>query len=266
MATGTGTGVEALFGVASADSGGDRQDGEVSILGGVLRLDDTLVVAPGVIPVRRRERRRRTKVCRGDVLVLFKERRRRAEVGDRDYGMLPGGGIDLGVRGHEVRKILYKCFGHKMLVGGHDPEEVLSEVYRGILVRNEGKCPWDPAKSGFGHYVYMVCSGVLVNYHQRARRRQGHEQVGYGMYVEGEWTEKDIKDNKAGAGDADLRRVLSDCAIEVGLETGIPRVVVEGVLEMLREGHRKTVICQELKVSKIGFEKIADALRVHLGA
>jgi len=57
---------------------------------------------------------------------------------------------------------------------------VLQEVYRGLLVRNAGTCPWDPAKSSFGHYVHMVCGCVLSNYHRRQGRKKQHETAGYG--------------------------------------------------------------------------------------
>ena len=87
-------------------------------------------------------------------------------------------GIDLRKRGHEVRKLLFAGFGRRMYLSGYDPEDVLQEVYKGLLIRNEGKCPWDENKSSFGHYVHMVCSCVLSNYHRKQHRVQQMEQVG----------------------------------------------------------------------------------------
>lgn len=99
-------------------------------------------------------------------------------------------GIDLEKRGHEVRKLLYAGFGARMARAGYDPEDVLQEVYRGILARNKGKCPFDVSKSSFGHYVHMVCSCILANYHRKQSRIAEFEQVG--MYTrqgssEDEW-------------------------------------------------------------------------------
>lgn len=87
-------------------------------------------------------------------------------------------GIDLAKRAHEVRKLLYAGFGRRMYLSGYDPEDVLQEVYKGLLVRNAGKCPWDPRKSSFGHYVHMVCSCVLSNYHRKQHRVHEIEQLG----------------------------------------------------------------------------------------
>ncbi len=87
-------------------------------------------------------------------------------------------GIDLDRRAHEVRKLLFAGFGRRMYVCGYDPEDVLQEVYKGLLIRNSGKCPWDPAKSSFGHYVHMVCSCILSNYHRKQHRVREMEQVG----------------------------------------------------------------------------------------
>lgn len=96
---------------------------------------------------------------------------------DRLEGLV---GIDLGersdrgdarFRADEVRKLLWRGFAGKMLSQGYDPEDVLQEVYRGLLVRNRGRCPWDGRKSTFGHYVHMVIGCVLTNYHRKQVRR-----------------------------------------------------------------------------------------------
>jgi len=87
-------------------------------------------------------------------------------------------GVDLANRGHEVRKLLFKGFGSKMARGGYDPDDVLQEVYRGILARNKGTCPWDIRISSFGHYVHMVCRCVLANYHRKQSRKAEFEQIG----------------------------------------------------------------------------------------
>lgn len=87
-------------------------------------------------------------------------------------------GIDLEARGHEVRKLFYAGFGRKVIRMGYEPEEVLQEVYKGLLVRNSGKCPFDPEKSSFGHYVHMVCAGRVANYHRKHSRRNRYEVFG----------------------------------------------------------------------------------------
>ena len=84
-------------------------------------------------------------------------------------------GIDLAKRGHEVAKLLFAGFGSRILRSGFDPQEVLQEVYRGLLARNRGKCPWDEEKSSFSHYVHMVCGCILNNYHKREYKRRGRE-------------------------------------------------------------------------------------------
>ncbi len=87
-------------------------------------------------------------------------------------------GIDLAKRGHEVRKLFYAGYGRRVLKYGYDPEDVLQEVYKGLLVRNQGKCPFDPTKSSFGHYVHMVAGCIVSNYHRRYSRLNRNEQFG----------------------------------------------------------------------------------------
>jgi hypothetical protein len=77
-----------------------------------------------------------------------------------------------------------------MSQNGYDPEDVLQEVYKGLLVRNAGKCPWDPAKSSFGHYVHMVCGCILSNYHRKQYRIREVEQLGISSPIEeGGWAD-----------------------------------------------------------------------------
>ena len=87
-------------------------------------------------------------------------------------------GIDLHKRGHEVRKLLFAGFGQRILRKGYDPEEVLQDVFRGILARNRGKCPFDKKKSSFGHYTFMVAECVLNNFARKETRRREVEQSG----------------------------------------------------------------------------------------
>ena len=79
-------------------------------------------------------------------------------------------GVDLQKRAHEVRKLLFAGFRGMMAQKNYDPEDVLQEVYRGILARNNGKAPWDESRSTFGFYVTMVCRCILLNYHRKQSR------------------------------------------------------------------------------------------------
>ena len=87
-------------------------------------------------------------------------------------------GIDLEARGHEVRKLFFAGFLRRVLRLGYEPEEMLQEIYKGILIRNNGKCPFDVSKSSFGHYVHMVAGCIISNYHRKQSRRNHYELFG----------------------------------------------------------------------------------------
>lgn len=87
-------------------------------------------------------------------------------------------GIDLQNRSDEVRKLFYSGFGARCVASGYNPEDVLQEIYRGIIARNAGICPFDPKKSSFGHYVHMVCGCIVANYHRKMSKIRQREQVG----------------------------------------------------------------------------------------
>jgi DNA-directed RNA polymerase specialized sigma24 family protein len=100
-------------------------------------------------------------------------------------------GIDLVNRSDEVRKLLFAGFGRRIFAAHYDPEDVLQEVYRKLIVANQGKRPWDPSLSSFGHYVHMVCSSALSNYHRKMKRRRQFEQSGLGGYQDGVYATRD---------------------------------------------------------------------------
>lgn len=120
-------------------------------------------------------------------------------------------GIDLQKRSHEVAKLLYAGFGKKIYAGGLDPQEVLQEVYKGILARNKGKCPYDPAKSSFSHYVYMVIGCILNNYQRSHIKRKESESVGINSFQEGKWESTDVAaSDKAVAFSPEEESVVAD--------------------------------------------------------
>ncbi len=87
-------------------------------------------------------------------------------------------GINLFTRSHEVRKILFKGFTSLITRHNLDPDDMFQEISKGIIARNRGKCPFDPRKSSFGHYVHMVCACILSNAIRKKKRIEEHEQVG----------------------------------------------------------------------------------------
>jgi DNA-directed RNA polymerase specialized sigma24 family protein len=123
----------------------------------------------------------------GDIPLTPEMERELDEAIRRDLDRIAGVvGIDLGgvssrsgsrTKADEVRRLLWKGFAGKMLSRGYDPEDVLQEVYRGLLVRNRGKCPWDARKSTFGHYCHLVIGCVLINYHRKVTRRTDYGAI-----------------------------------------------------------------------------------------
>jgi hypothetical protein len=158
-------------------------------------------------------------------------------------------GIDLSKRAHEVRKLLFAGFAGKMLSRGYDPDEVLQEIYRGLLVRNRGKCPWDARKSSFGHYVHMAINCILTNYHRKETRRGDRDAVPLENQTEdgedlpsihaqvGIWNGSDLGDRMALGS---LREYLKDLP-EHSLEAQVGREI----LPMVSAGYTRKEIVQE---------------------
>lgn len=161
-------------------------------------------------------------------------------------------GIDLAKRGHEVRKLFYAGFGRRVIKYGYDPEDVLQEVYKGLLVRNGGKCPFDPSKSSFGHYVHMVCGCIVSNYRRRYSRLSRNEQFGV-MTVDG--TMQDVSCADLATIDAEQEDVSEMTSATQRLADLVRReawvrdhnpVVAEKCVRLMANGYRKSEIAAEI--------------------
>lgn len=183
-------------------------------------------------------------------------------------------GIDLAVRGKEVRKLLFAGFGSRIIRSGYDPEDVLQEVYRGLLARNNGKCPFDARKSSFGHYVHMVCECILNNYHRKESRKREFEQIGVSAPAA-------LQDDAGSSGQVDAAEMAESAvgheAQHQGMGDALERMrfflldydidpdVGVRIAQLLSEGHTRREIATEMKISmnELGklIEELQDALK-----
>ena len=171
-------------------------------------------------------------------------------------------GIDLARRGIEVRKLFYAGFARKVLRRGYEPDDVLQEVYKGILVRNRGKCPFDPRKSSFAHYVHMVSGCIWSNYKRRYSRLERNEVFGV-TNLDGE--EEDVAQADLTAVDPDqddvqvfdgLTRDLTWLAKGAAAREGYDPTIVERCIEFLMLGMKQkemaeTLNCKGSVISKV---------------
>lgn len=72
-------------------------------------------------------------------------------------------GVDVETKSEDIKSIFYKHFAKMCIQSKYDPEEMLQEIYLGILHRNKGNCPFDPAKSSLSTYIVMVSRCILFN-------------------------------------------------------------------------------------------------------
>lgn len=180
-------------------------------------------------------------------------------------------GIDLALRGKEVRKLLFAGFGLRMARGGYDPEEVLQEVYKGILARNKGICPFDRRKSSFGHYIHMVAECVLSNYHRKESRRREVEQIGLPSGSEGGSVDVAVaaerrlrNDERWGdGGDALASRNLHRHLMRLRMRGMDVDPLAERLVPFLMDGMGRREIARQLDVSEGRVTQALSSLRVH---
>ena len=79
-------------------------------------------------------------------------------------------GIDVAKHKNDIKNLFYKRQGQKLMKSGVNAEEVLQEVYKGLLIRNRGSCPFDPEKSAMSTYIVMVVDCITMNYMNKFNR------------------------------------------------------------------------------------------------
>jgi RNA polymerase sigma factor (sigma-70 family) len=136
-------------------------------------------------------------------------------------------GVDLHNRALEVKRLFYAGFGKQVVREGYDPDDVLQEIYQGILARNKGVNPYNPEVSSFGHYVHMVCRSVWFNYRDKMQRIASRSGT-----VKGSVDSEDY-------GDVDAATV----AVDESYNTE-PQIIIRHLLNQLPETQR--VILQSI--------------------
>lgn len=171
-------------------------------------------------------------------------------------------GIDLIKRGHEVRKLFFAAFARGLVKDGYDPEDVLQEIYRGLLARNKGTCPFDVKKSSFGHYVHIVSRCVIANYVRKEQRRRAHEssesQLGGDDGLR--FSMSDLADTRRGVSiEPGSLEVLSASLADLApLGTG---ATVRAALQLLADGYSKREVVTQLKVESKWLEGVLSQAR-----
>jgi len=180
-------------------------------------------------------------------------------------------GIDLKNRWNEVVKLLFKGFGRKIFSAGYEPDDVIQEVFKGILIRNRGKCPWDRRKSSFGHYVWLVCSCIMANYHRKQCRRRAVEQIGMFGYVGGHKAIVDAGSEEAAwpKGFSPLGGLNEDLALfdlagylrnSRKAQSADGRLAIR-ILPLVHAGYTQAEMAEEINVNKATVVKALDILK-----
>lgn len=173
-------------------------------------------------------------------------------------------GIDLNVNYMDVKRLFYAGFSRRVFAMGYDPEELFQELCKGLLIRNNGKCVFDPGVSSLGHYVHMVANCILSNYNRKYSRVRRSENVGY-KDEDGEVVDLSCCDVPV-----ESQQLSSIAASEMmdSIMERVPRLVkhsdskmVRKATEMVTEGRIRSEIVAETGLPVSTVSKIIRAVR-----
>jgi hypothetical protein len=184
-------------------------------------------------------------------------------------------GIDLENRADEVVKLFFTGFGSWVRQGQFDSDDIMQEVYKGILVRNQGSCPWNPSKSTFGSYVTMVSRGVISNHHRRLVRERSRESPGIRVMDEGECREVDVTEARTlSTEDAQWGSLDPVDQVDTPVERLVFYLIEHAVHEedvvplvkmarLLDQGFKRREIASKLSLSQDRYLDLLRSLRAH---
>lgn len=107
---------------------------------------------------------------------------RRAKVNGRKVQMLPWPrkasddpsvdiGVDVASKIRDLENIIKSYFKRVGLPPCHPPEDIVQEILATIVQRNRSRSAFDPRKSSFGHYVWIVTHNVCCRMIQKSRTK-----------------------------------------------------------------------------------------------
>tara|TARA_B100001094_G_scaffold139347_1_gene134812 strand:- start:152 stop:802 length:651 start_codon:yes stop_codon:yes gene_type:complete len=171
-------------------------------------------------------------------------------------------GIDLEIKFLDVKRLFLAGFGWRVAKMGYDPDDVLQEVYKGLLIRNDGKCPWDKNKASLGHYVHMVTGCILSNYTRKKERIRSREMIGIrgsdGDYHDVAEVVEDVFVDKGDSEDIDdiTKWILDQVDLDEDTSDALIRIV-----PLLIEGWSKREIARVLGTTRREVDGLMGVLR-----
>jgi DNA-directed RNA polymerase specialized sigma24 family protein len=79
--------------------------------------------------------------------------------------------MDIGAQYQDIRRIIMAHFCGWILRSGLDPDDTVQEVCA-ILLAKRGRAAYDPGRSAWPHYVYVVARSAIASMARNEARRR----------------------------------------------------------------------------------------------
>lgn len=169
-------------------------------------------------------------------------------------------GINVNHQHGDIRRLVLHGFQAQIVAAGLDVEDVVQEVCRAILKRNDGLGRFDQSRSSFSHYVYVVTRSVLSHLGKQSRRWQ--QEISSSSNSSGD-DSPTILDRAPSVSlvDPEALILLRDAATVAKMQLG-DRLSgqVETALPFILSGTTHSVMAKQLGISDENAKKIVSAL------
>lgn len=171
-------------------------------------------------------------------------------------------GVSVAHQHLDIRRLVLHGFGAKIAATGLDVEDVIQEVVRAVLRRNEGDGRFDSGRSSFSHYIYVVTRSVLSHMSKQSRRWQQEVSSSAG-HPQAEEDSPTLLDKAASVNLVDaeslllLRDAVTVAKLQLGDRLGLQ---VERALPLIMTGTAHKDVARKLGISDDASKKIVSAV------
>ena len=161
-------------------------------------------------------------------------------------------GFSIEEKKKDVERIFYAYYAKRAVAEGLSVEDLLQQVFIGLISRNTKSGAWNPSRGSFGNYIHLVIGSVYRNFRKKEISRGMREK----LYTPQSYTESVTTDS-----DFLTDQVLLDSFRDwIKTKKGMGELAGD-ITVLLSEGKKKKEIAEELGINTTSLHKMIAGLR-----
>jgi DNA-directed RNA polymerase specialized sigma24 family protein len=161
-------------------------------------------------------------------------------------------GFNIADKKKDIERIFYAFYAKRAVAEGLSVEDLLQQVFIGLISRNTKRGAWNPARGSFGSYIHLVIGSVYRNFRKKEISRGMKERLEVPKnYTESTTSDSDFLDDKI---------LLDSFKNWIKTKKGMGDLAGD-VTVLLSEGRKKKEIAEQLGINSTHLHKLIVNLK-----